>query len=233
MYKVGKTSVLKALNRAYLRPILDKTFSRSLAGKHGLKIEYREEFIQIKKDRQVLRISTTHRVALNWVISSFDYLFKSVEPFGTGQHSIVDFSTPRFHEVLGWKECPVLFPGFSEPLVTTRQYVELLQLVSGETVMDLGAYAGLTTMYFAKAVGDEGQVIAVEADPENFWALQTNLDLFRKIARGSRIHAVQAAVWSDNEGVEFSSEGNMSSNIAWANSGWDRGGSRFELSQLT
>ncbi len=42
------------------------------------------------------------------------------------------------------------------------------------TVLDIGAHIGFFTRVFSKLVGPKGQVIAIEADPENFSFLEKN-----------------------------------------------------------
>jgi len=47
----------------------------------------------------------------------------------------------------------------------------------GKTIYDIGSYVGVTTMFFAKAVGKAGKVIAFEPNPANAKALKQNLAL--------------------------------------------------------
>ena len=45
----------------------------------------------------------------------------------------------------------------------------------GDVVIDVGAHVGKYSLPAAKLVGENGKVIAIEAHPENFKALQTNI----------------------------------------------------------
>ncbi|HDH44389.1 MAG TPA: FkbM family methyltransferase [Thermococcus sp.] len=45
----------------------------------------------------------------------------------------------------------------------------------GDVVIDIGAHVGKYSLPAAKLVGENGKVIAIEAHPENFKALQTNI----------------------------------------------------------
>ncbi len=47
----------------------------------------------------------------------------------------------------------------------------------GETFVDVGAHIGKYALHVAKIVGESGQVVAVEADPENFKALRKGVRL--------------------------------------------------------
>ena len=47
----------------------------------------------------------------------------------------------------------------------------------GKTIYDVGGYIGLTTMFFALAAGESGQVITFEPNPANCAELSANLEL--------------------------------------------------------
>jgi FkbM family methyltransferase len=47
----------------------------------------------------------------------------------------------------------------------------------GDTVIDIGAHIGLYTITSSKQVGKTGKVVAIEADPDNFWLLKRNIAL--------------------------------------------------------
>jgi FkbM family methyltransferase len=47
----------------------------------------------------------------------------------------------------------------------------------GDTVIDIGAHIGLYTITSSKQVGNTGKVVAIEADPDNFWLLKRNIAL--------------------------------------------------------
>lgn len=110
---------------------------------------------------------------------------------------------------------PVFFPAFAEPLQTTTQYLEFAKLSPGSVVLDLGAYSGLTSIIFKRAVGHQGFVIAIEADSTNFDSVKRNINLYETIVghRGG-IRLVKGAIWSHSNGLNFSSESNMGSSAS-------------------
>jgi FkbM family methyltransferase len=55
--------------------------------------------------------------------------------------------------------------------------IELLSHKEGDVVLDVGAYTGLYTIISSKRVGQNGKVIAIEADPTNFEILNRNIKL--------------------------------------------------------
>ena len=49
--------------------------------------------------------------------------------------------------------------------------------LSGKTVYDIGGYIGIYALFFARAVGPHGQVIAFEPNPQNYNELRQNVQL--------------------------------------------------------
>src|SRR5438874_5603564 len=137
------------------------------ARRHGLRIRISRHHVDVIKDMRVLRLSANHAVYLPDIISSFDYYAGAVVPFQVEGRELIDFSTPRYHDVIGFDQYPIYFPSLAEPVVTSAQYLEFARLSEGMSVLDLGAYSGLTSILFSRAVGLAGSVVAVEADAQN------------------------------------------------------------------
>ncbi|MCL4498692.1 MAG: FkbM family methyltransferase [Chloroflexi bacterium] len=51
--------------------------------------------------------------------------------------------------------------------------------VRGQTIYDIGGFEGLFSMFFARAVGENGRVITFEPNPINYRKLETNIALNR------------------------------------------------------
>lgn len=69
----------------------------------------------------------------------------------------------------------ILFHGFEK-----AEIAHLCSLAKkGDTVVDVGANIGFYTIYFSKAVGPQGTVLAFEPDPENIKLLRENVKLNR------------------------------------------------------
>jgi FkbM family methyltransferase len=138
------------------------------------------------------------------ILNQFDYYFNSVVPVD----NVVDYSRPHEHRVPGFDLFPIVFPSFSEPIVTTKQYTDFAQLQPGHVVIDLGAYSGLASIIFAEQVGKGGLVIAVEADEDNYKCAEKNVDRYY-LNKGVPIDLIYGAAWSHSDGIGFSCEGNM------------------------
>lgn len=186
---------------------------RREARRHGLSMEIRSDHIDLVKGATVLRVSSDHAVYLTDAMVSFDYYATAVVPLTIDGRNIIDFSTPRYHDVVGFEAFPILFPSLAEPIVTATQYMGFADLSEGMTVLDLGAYSGLTSILFSQAVGRTGTVVAVEADARNIACIRRNFANYRKFLGGS-VQLCEGAVWDADGELAFSSEGNMGSSAA-------------------
>lgn len=74
----------------------------------GVSVDFGAEFIDVVKGSDVIRLSYRHEVYLLDCVMSFDYYFRAVKAFEATGRKIADFSTPRFHEVTGFDDFPIL-----------------------------------------------------------------------------------------------------------------------------
>jgi hypothetical protein len=202
-----KRTIKKILPTKIVNMIID--IYPQVLWKGGLSIKKHKLFFDIiASDGRCIRISRKHKVYLSDIINSFEYYFTAVHPIEIDGIRLVDYSTPRFHEISGYDLHPIIFPSFAEPMVTSTQYLEFAKLGNGSIVLDLGAYSGFTSILFDQSVGKEGRVIAVEADEINIKYIKKNFSLYEKIT-GKKIELLEGAVWENNDGLMFSNEGNM------------------------
>lgn len=195
---------------SYIFPILVYIYSIYFADKKGFQVSKQGRYIDIKQRKKCIRLSINHINYFQDIIHSFKYYFHAVKPLEIDGIELVDYSTPRFHEVMGYDLHPIIFPSFAEPLSTTDQYIKFANLKKGDIVLDLGAYSGLTSIRFGQQVGKKGEVIAVDADYQNVQYLKKNLYYYFRMT-GKKIQLLEGAVWEHNDGLMFSSEGNMGS----------------------
>lgn len=187
----------------------------------GIKFKVYPHYLDFIRGNNIVRINRKHIVYGGDIVSSFDYYFSAVLPIYLSGFNLVDYSTPRYHDVVGYDRYPIFFPSFSEPLVTTNQYLSFANLKRDEIVIDLGAYSGMTSIMYKDIVGAGGTVVAVDADDDNMIAIHKNLANYEKATK-SKIEILHAAAWNHNDGIEFSTEGNMGSSAA-SIAGNDRG----------
>lgn len=192
-----------------------------IAADHGIEVMAAAHYLDFRRGQKVVRVSLRHYVYGEDIAKSFDYYHDAVAPVEIDGVALVDYSTPRYHDVAGFDLMPVYFASFAEPVKTTTQYLDFAGLQPGANVLDLGAYAGLTSIIFKQQVGSAGRVVAIDADRQNVRAIDRNLALFERVT-GDRIEFKHAAIWNHCDGLSFSSEGNMGSAVDGMMSG-DRG----------
>ncbi len=69
-----------------------------------------------------------------------------------------------------WDALPAYINVFIDKTYEANGYTAKL----GETVLDIGAYTGISSLYFSSLVGPTGSVIAVEPSPDNLEYLRLN-----------------------------------------------------------
>lgn len=195
---------------------------KKLAAKAGLDLMIDRTFFDLRRGLKSLRVSSNHWIYLPHIIESFDYYYDSVVPISLGNQSVVDMSTPRYHDLIGFDEFPLMFPSHIEPYVTTTQYLDFAKLREGDTVLDIGAYAAVTSIIFSELVGIKGTVFAFEADRDNLTCALRNIKMAQRLRGFTNIKLIEKAVWSNSNGIEFSNEGAMGSS-AVAITGHGRG----------
>jgi FkbM family methyltransferase len=168
----------------------------------------------LTKNDEVIRLGYAQEIYLADCLTSFDYYFSAVKPSQLNGRLLADFSTPRFHKIIGFDYFPILFPSIPEPYVTLDQYLTFARLEPGNVVFDLGVYAGLTSIVFSRLVGPEGAVFGFEADSTNFAVALENLETARQFGAARNTTLIPKAVWCHADGVEFSVEGAMGSGAA-------------------
>lgn len=212
-----RETFIKAVSK--VRPALFY-YKADVKARDGIRVEQNDLSLDILRPgtRSMIRISRSNYIYIIDMIESFDYFFNSAMPVSIlrdgEQYELVDFSSPRLHNVAGFDDFPVLCPSLTEPFSSIQQYLDFADLTPGDTVIDLGAYSALTSIAFAKVVGPSGRVVALEPDPSNYKASQQNIAANRRVNRIDNITLVPAAI-SDRRGtLQLSSEGAMGSSFA-------------------
>lgn len=201
---IGSIAIPLYMNTVYPSVI------RKKARSFGLSVDFEDQFFQIRDKIRAIRIKKSHGMYLGDMIENFQYFHGAVKPEYVNNIAVVDYTQPKFHEVIGYDLHPVFFSSIAETFSTTEQYTEFADLGEGSVVIDLGAYSGLSSIIFRQQCGDTGRVIAVEADKDNFGAIQKNFALYKE-ATGRHIDLIDGAVWIHNNGISFSSEGSAGS----------------------
>jgi len=186
--------------------------------------------------KQIIRINVANAVYLVDMINHFDYYFGSAGPveisYNSSIYSLIDFSTPRLHNVTGFDDFAILCPSSTEPFETIAQYLDFAELKEGDVAIDFGSYSALTTIAFSKAVGGQGKVLAFEPDPLNLSTVKVNVAAHILKNKLDNITIHDAAVSAETGILEFSSEGAMGSSFK-SIVGGGRGGKIVRVESLS
>ena len=166
-----------------------------------------DNFFYIEQNNRIIKISTHQKNYIKTLMRFFDFHFSSVESTQYNDKFIVDFSKTQKHKIIGFDLFEIYCPSLAEPYGTVEQYLDCAQLQTGNVVLDLGSYSGLTTIAFSQAVGPSGKVIALEPDDTNYDCLIKNVEQLDT----KNVYCLNAAVWNSSGKLEFSSEENMGS----------------------
>lgn len=177
----------------------------------GCTLVLRREYVAVRNGAREIRVSRRNAVYGYDLILSFDYYFDVVVPRREDGLEVVDYSRPSLH-TLKEDGIPFWFPELAESLETTKLYLDRADLRPGQTVLDLGAYAGGATYHFSRAVGPEGHVFAFEPDPASFDCLLRNISLHRL----ENVTPSPLGIWSETGRVMFQAEGSMGSAVVEA-----------------
>lgn len=164
--------------------------------------------ITITRDNKDLLLASKHAPYVPDAENNFDLYVAQVQPTGHshyGERTVYDFTRPREHALKDGT--PWWFPAVPEVDATNAHYLNILDVVPGDVVWDIGAYSGRSTAAFAEAVGTKGRVVALEPDPTNYDCLVKNL------ACRPGVWAHNLALWDRDTAVLFEADGNQGSGI--------------------
>ena len=103
-----------------------------------------------------------------------DFLYRSIKFLKIGDPLMLEIYVPKHNYNI---YCPLNKEDF---IVMTRHEDDIIERFlpkQGDIVVDIGAHMGRYTIISSKRVGANGKVVAIEADPENFEMLTSNIKL--------------------------------------------------------
>jgi FkbM family methyltransferase len=184
-----------------------------MAAARGLELEERPGFLRVVRPgrpRKVIELDLRSRDFATGLVEHFDDLLGGEVPDRSDDEELlVRINRPKYRV---FKESGVsLFsPCQTDNEANILALLRAADLREGEQVVDLGAYSGDTTYFFAKAVGPRGRVLAVEPDPESFAALERNV----REQGLDNVATEPSAVWDQAGTIVFQSGGVTTSRVA-------------------
>lgn len=133
----------------------------------------------------------------------FDVFWNCVEETRPG---VCDFSAPAFHRYR-FDGRPYFLPSLPEESPLSLDYLRYYHPTGKDMCFDLGAYAGVNTIYLAQRFGF---VVALEPDPISMSALGTNI----RNSDVSNIYRVPLAINTVKGSQLFNSEGTPGASLS-------------------
>ncbi len=178
---------------------------------HGVRISVHDCSLDVLKGSRQIRLSRDHLPYLRDLGPYFDAYFHATRPPDEQEPHVRDYSGIRDWQYEVWPDGPITTPSLPEFSETIDQYIQVLKPQQGEIGLDLGAYSGLVSLAFRRAVGESGRVVAVEADETSLSCCSDNFSRYRSDV--GNVDLLHAAVWSSDGEVNFSAEGSLGSAV--------------------
>jgi FkbM family methyltransferase len=106
--------------------------------------------------------------------SLFSFLYKAIRFLRLGNPRLLKINVPKYN----YKAyCPINKHDFINMTAREDEIIEHFNAKDGDIVVDVGAHIGRYTIISSRRVGQNGKVIAIEADPDNFEMLNRNIKL--------------------------------------------------------
>jgi len=153
-----------------------------------------------KKRRDQSKILMKIRSIINISPSLFSLrcLYKARRILGLSNISLVKISVPKYgYRVL----CPINInkDDFVNMTIREEEIIQHFQPHRGDMVVDVGAHIGRYTLIASKRVGLNGRVIAIEANPDNFQMLNSNV----KLNQLTNVTSLNCAVYSQETKIKL------------------------------
>jgi FkbM family methyltransferase len=192
-----------------LRTACRRLAMRASCARHGAKLSFNTNCIDVSKSNRTIRIAMRHFPFALDMSRFFDLHFGQMTPIAEAGRLVVDYSHPQLHRYAA-SGLEFELSSFAEEAAAIEGYFRWYKPKPGDIVFDLGAYCGVSAYYFSQMVGPTGKVYAFEPDPLNFSLLQRNI-----VRHGlTNVTAVQIAI-SDSSGLaDFFSDGTLGSTLS-------------------
>ncbi|HYY71292.1 MAG TPA: FkbM family methyltransferase [Nitrososphaeraceae archaeon] len=114
------------------------------------------------------------RVNVNFSFYLFMFFYKVIRLLRLGNPTLITLYVPKYKYKV---YCPLTEDDYAHMTTREDDIIEKFQPKDGGIVVDVGAHYGRYAIIAAKRVGPKGKVIAIEADPKNFYMLNKNIKL--------------------------------------------------------
>ncbi len=175
----------------------------------GFSLSHINQSIYITKENKTLIINSLYSPKIKKILKNFDYYFSAVDGFNFMGNETINFSSISQHKLKNYDVFQPYYPSIADPYEDLCKQNQNLNCQDGENVLDVGAYAGISSVYFSKKVGKNGKVISIEPNTNNFECLNKNIEIYKSVSSLDNISIIKAAVWSESGFVDFASDRNL------------------------
>jgi FkbM family methyltransferase len=116
----------------------------------------------------------TYRLYIKRNIGFNSFLYRSLKFFTVGNSMLLKVSVPKYNYKF---YCRINNEDYTFMTGHEDEIEEHFNPKEGDIVVDVGAHVGHYTLISSKRVGQNGKVVAIEADPDNFEMLNRNIKL--------------------------------------------------------
>lgn len=180
-----------------------------LALQLGIFISHINQSIYITNGNKTLIINSLQSPKLKKILSNFDYYFFAVESFNFMGNETIDFSSISSHKMKDFDLFNPYFAQITDPFKKLCEQNHFLHCEEGEIVFDIGSKFGMSSIYFSQKVGNQGKVISIEPNANNFICLTKNIETYKNITNINNIEILKAAIWEDSGFIDFSNDRNF------------------------
>jgi FkbM family methyltransferase len=145
-----------------------------------------------KRKRETIKFyhKLYHRANISFSFYLFMFLYKVIRVLRLGNPSLIKIHVPKYNYKV---YCPATEQDYV--LMTEREddVLEHFRPNKNDIVIDVGAYLGRYTFICSNRVGEDGKVIAIEANPIVFEKLKKNVEL----NQSTNVRCLNYAVYSE------------------------------------
>jgi|LakMenE01Jun11ns_1017448.scaffolds.fasta_scaffold9956225_5 FkbM family methyltransferase len=175
----------------------------------GFSLSHINQSIYITKENQTLIINSLYSPKIKKILKNFDYYFSAVDGFNFMGNETINFSSISQHKLKNYDVFQPYYPSIADPYEDLCKQNQNLNCQDGENVLDVGAYAGISSVYFSKKIGKNGKIISIEPNTNNFECLNKNIEIYKSISSLNNISVIQAAIWSESGFIDFACDRNL------------------------
>jgi FkbM family methyltransferase len=175
----------------------------------GFSLSHINQSIYITKENQTLIINSLYSPKIKKILKNFDYYFSAVDGFNFMGNETINFSSISQHKLKNYDVFQPYYPSIADPYEDLCKQNQNLNCQDGENVLDVGAYAGISSVYFSKKIGKNGKIISIEPNTNNFECLNKNIEIYKSITSLNNISVIKAAIWSESGFIDFACARNL------------------------